>query len=132
MYGVLHSFLHENKDVLGDLSQYQYVLQHLQQLFLPTVSGFICYDDGCHLWKFVWNSNRQHYTETAERIYNMEIVVDKMGFKGKWCKKFCNPNKFSDLDRVSWKLVTSKIKFLVSATMVRALAFALQQLFFLN
>ena len=63
-------------------------------------TGYIVYDDGCHLNKFATNPVRSSLTQQiAETI----IVVDKMHFKGhtdEWCKQQCDPNNFSDLENV--------------------------------
>ena len=63
------------------------------------------YDDGCHLKKFATNPVRSTLTDTATRIQNMKIVVDKMHFKGhidQWCKHHCNPNDFDELQMVCY------------------------------
>ena len=64
---------------------------------------FICYDDGCHLRKYAHNSRRKDLTETTKRLAEIEIVVDKMHMSGhtdKWCKTYCDPNKFAKLEDV--------------------------------
>ena len=43
-------------------------------------------------------------TLTPERISEMNIVVDKLYFKGhvdKWCHENCNPYNFHELDNIS-------------------------------
>ena len=65
------------------------------------------YDDGCHLKKFATNPVRSILTDTAKRIRDMEIVVDKMHFRGhtdRWCKTHCNPNDFDQLQTVRFLL----------------------------
>ena len=50
----------------------------------------ICYDDGCHLRKYTRNPERSKVTSAAARLSEINIVVDKMHFKGHvddWCKK---------------------------------------------
>ena len=67
------------------------------------ITGYIVYDDGCHLKKFATNPVRSCLTPTAKKIAETTIVVDKMHFKGhidEWCKRHCNPNHFSDLENV--------------------------------
>jgi hypothetical protein len=64
---------------------------------------FLVYDDGCHLLKFATNPMRSGLTTTTQKIAQMTIVVDKMHFRGHvdpWCKAHCNPNDFSELDKV--------------------------------
>ena len=64
---------------------------------------FICYDDGCHLRKYAHNSTRKVLTETTKCLAEIEIVVDKMHVSGhtdKWCKTYCDPNKFTKLENV--------------------------------
>ena len=64
---------------------------------------FLCYDDGCHLRKFANNPVRSTLTDTTKRIAAMEIVIDKMHFKGHidpWCRRNCNPNDFDELKKV--------------------------------
>ena len=66
-------------------------------------SGFLVYDDGCHLKKFATNPVRSTLMDTASRIAAMEIVIDKMHFKGhtdQWCSRHCNPYDFDDLQKV--------------------------------
>ena len=65
--------------------------------------GFVCYDDGCHLRKFSRNPVRSSLTTTAVKIAELEIVIDRMHFKGhidSWCKQTCNPDNFSELIEV--------------------------------
>lgn len=53
-------------------------------------SGYICYDDGCHLRKFARNPTRKDVTPIAKQLASLEILVDKMHMAGhvdKWCKK---------------------------------------------
>ena len=64
--------------------------------------GVLCYDDGCHLKKYV--EKRKDLTETAKQLASYQIVVDKMHFRGhvdKWCQENCNPYKLHALDNVS-------------------------------
>ena len=64
---------------------------------------FLCYDDGCHLRKFANNPVRSTLTDTTKKIAAMEIVIDKMHFKGHiapWCRSNCNPNDFDELKKV--------------------------------
>ena len=66
----------------------------------------ICYDDGCHLRKFVQNPTRSNVTPTAQRLANMRIAVDKMHIKGHidpWCLANCDPRKIKELDEVGTK-----------------------------
>ena len=72
------------------------------------------YDDGCHLKKFATNPVRSTLTNTAKRIGSMEIVVDKMHFRGHvddWCKCNCNPNDFDELKIVSVHLFSSTLLY---------------------
>ena len=46
---------------------------------------------------------RSTLTDIARKITAMEVVVDKMHFKGhidQWCRCHCNPNDFDDLEKV--------------------------------
>ena len=64
---------------------------------------FLCYDDGSHLRKFANNSVRSTLTGMTKKITAMEIVIDKMHFKGHtdpWCRRNCNPNDFDELKKV--------------------------------
>lgn len=61
------------------------------------------YDDGCHLKKYAKNKVRCDLTDSAKRIAQMQIVIDKMHFKGhtdQWCRANCNPNDFDQLKKV--------------------------------
>jgi hypothetical protein len=54
----------------------------------------LCYDDGCHLRKYAQNPQRSCLSDTAMKLASVNIVIDKMHFKGyvdEWCKKNCNP-----------------------------------------
>ena len=64
----------------------------------------ICYDDGCHLLKYARRPERSSASTTATKLSIMNIVIDKMHFKGhvdNWCHKNCNPYSLSQLDNVS-------------------------------
>lgn len=66
-------------------------------------SEFLVYDDGCHLKKFATNPVRSALTETTEKIAGMDIVIDKMHFRGhvdQWCKHHCNPHDYDELQKV--------------------------------
>ena len=67
------------------------------------LTGYICYDDGCHLSKYATNPCRRDLTPTTQAISQMSIVIDKMHMAGHvdaWCKENCDPHKFRDLDKV--------------------------------
>ena len=73
------------------------------EIYTFTSAGFICYDDGCHLRKFATNPKRINRTSTATRMASLEIVVDKLHFKGHvdaWCHQHCDPYKFPELEKV--------------------------------
>lgn len=66
-------------------------------------SDHICYDDGCHLRKFVQNPQRCNITPTATKLSQIRIAVDKMHIKGHtdpWCLANCDPRKIPELDHV--------------------------------
>ena len=68
-----------------------------------SITGFICYDDGCHLKKYASHSTRKGLTPIAARLSEVNIVIDKLHFKGhvdKWCHEHCNPYKFEELNQV--------------------------------
>ena len=68
----------------------------------------IVYDDACHLKKYCINPVRKSLTPVAERLGEMDMVVDKMHFRNhvdSWCKANCNPYDLSDLDGVSSNLL---------------------------
>ena len=72
--------------------------------FIIVSIEFICYDDGCHLRKFAQHSSRKDVTPTAQRLCNVNIVVDKLHMEGhtdKWCMANCDPRLFPELDNVS-------------------------------
>ena len=76
-------------------------------VFCPNnlITGFLCYDDGCHSKKYASNPARASQTPTAIRLASLNIVIDKMHFKGhtdQWCHQNCNPYSFRELDNVSW------------------------------
>lgn len=64
---------------------------------------YICYDDGCHLRKYVQNPKRSHLTCTAEKMASLSIYVDKLHIKGhtdSWCLANCDPREVDDLKGV--------------------------------
>ena len=66
-------------------------------------TGFVCYDDGCHLKRYASHQARKELTPTAQRLSKMNIVVDKLHFRGhvdKWCQEHCNPYTFEELNEV--------------------------------
>jgi len=72
-------------------------------VFLSTLIDHICYDDGCHLHKFVQNPTRSSLTPTAEKLAKITITVGKMHIKGHadpWCLANCDFRKFKELDKV--------------------------------
>ena len=77
----------------------------MNSIFHFQFAEFICYDDGCHLRKYATNPKRINQTSTATRMASIEIVVDKLHFKGHvdaWCHQHCDPYKFPELEKV-WK-----------------------------
>ena len=49
------------------------------------------------------NTKRANQTVTAARITSINIVIDKMHFRGHtdtWCRENCDPHKFKELDKV--------------------------------
>lgn len=71
--------------------------------YFPT-TGFVCYDDGCHLKRYASHSDRRKLTPITMRLSSaISIVVDKMHFRGhtdKWCQEHCNPYLFDELKEV--------------------------------
>ena len=68
---------------------------------------FLIYDDGCHLKRYAQNPERSQQTETVKFISNLNIVIDKMHFKGhvdSWCKTHCNPYTFDILNNVIFEI----------------------------
>ena len=61
------------------------------------------YDDGCHLKKYATNPSWSAVTPVATQLACLQIVVDRMHFKGHtdpWCHENCDPNKVKDLHKV--------------------------------
>lgn len=80
----------------------QVVLGSIKSSTLNTIE-YICYDDGCHLQKYAQNPCRRDLTSTTQILCKLAIVIDKMHMAGHvdtWCKKTCDPQLFSDLDKV--------------------------------
>ena len=75
----------------------------LRAIHLFLISGFICYDDGCHLRKYARSVKRSTVSPAATALANVEIVVDKLHMRGhtdKWCAENCDPHKFEELNDV--------------------------------
>lgn len=102
VYGSIHSLLQLNPAQTSKLSKHSHLVCYgiySHDLF----SEFLVYDDGCHLRKFSTNPVRSTLTEPARKLASLEIVIDKMHFKGHtdaWCIRHCNPNNFSQLEKV--------------------------------
>ena len=87
----------------------------IYSVLLP--SEYICYDDGCHLRKYACNPIRKDSTVTAEKISQMNIVVDKMHMAGhvdSWCKEHCDPRKFEELNEVHVRTCTMYLHVILS------------------
>lgn len=72
-------------------------------MYLYVSTEYICYDDGCHLRKFVQSAKRRKLTPTAEKLASLSIYVDKLHIKGHtdpWCLENCDPRKVDDLEGV--------------------------------
>ena len=70
---------------------------------LNSIPEFLVYDDGCHLRKFATNPVRRSLTDTTQKIAAMEIVIDRMHFRGhadEWCRQHCDPYHFVELEEV--------------------------------
>lgn len=89
-------------------------LQYLNKLLLHlfyfkhSPSDIICYDDACHLKRFVQNPKRCSKTTVATRLNEMEILCDRFHFKNHtdvWCRTHCNPNKSNNLQVTLTKFV---------------------------
>ena len=114
VYGYLYSFVFDNPistSSLGKIMIITYLTSitdesrpytvHKQMLFSFTET--VCYDDGCHLKRYVCNSSRRAVTTTAGRLASLNYVIDRMHFKGHidpWCHQHCDPNKFKELESV--------------------------------
>ncbi|XP_044168316.1 uncharacterized protein LOC122952504 [Acropora millepora] len=75
----------------------------------------ICYDDACHLKKYCMNPKRKCLTAVAERLANMDMVIDKMHFRNhvdNWCKTNCNPYDRKDLDGVDTEVCEQTFSWL--------------------
>ena len=84
------------------VQHYRYIIIVILLLFFS--SETVCYDDGCHLKKYATNTSRINLTPTAAHIASLNIVVDKMHFKGhtdSWCHENCNPYQLKELDEVN-------------------------------
>ena len=76
----------------------------------------MCYDDGCHLKKYATNPKRANHTATAQKIASMNIVINKLHYKGHtdaWCKKHCDPYKFDDLKKVCASMAYQRIVYVM-------------------
>ena len=59
------------------------------------------------------HSERCSQTPTAQQLAQLNIVVDKMHFKGHvdpWCKKHCNPYEHKELDKASAAAASTSTK----------------------
>ena len=132
VYGLLHAFLQQNKDFtekISELLDMQYNVQIIKKFvsiapkiitmlsilhYLFHSIEYLCYDDGCHLKRYAMNPKRANQTPTTTLISSMNIVIDKMHFRGHtdaWCKQNCDPYKFSDLTQVYSCNLLADLKF---------------------
>ena len=61
--------------------------------------------------KYATNPKWADHTATAKRIASMNIVIDKLHYKGHtdaWCKKHYDPYKFDDLNKVCDSILYTK------------------------
>ena len=49
--------------------------------FVFFITEFISYDDACHLKKYAQNSVRRNITRTAQKMAEMEMIVDRFHVK---------------------------------------------------
>ena len=85
------------------------------------LAGTLCYDDRCHLKKYALNPTRKEITPTAARLAALNIVVDKMHFKGhtdSWCHDHCNPYNLRELDKVSSTLLVLVVQHTMSCLII--------------
>ena len=71
---------------------------------LTICTGYICYDDGCHLARFSKRPARCSVSTESKLIADKDIVIDKMHMRGhvdSWCKEHCDPHKKQDLINVT-------------------------------
>ena len=62
------------------------------------------YDDAYHLKKYACNPSRRDCTETSKRLASLDIVVDKLHFRGHvdaWCHQNCDPYKIDQHKQVT-------------------------------
>ena len=103
----IQSFIKMHSACLALMRKVNYMSIMSQNTYF-TVLECICYDDGCHLRRFAQNPVRRDVTATSKVIANLEIVIDRLHFKGHtddWCKRNCNPDSLPLLQNVSIKLI---------------------------
>lgn len=106
VYALLHTFFLRTAGLLRTSVSKGCMLSRIKICCLHmsfSIAEYVCYDDGCHLKKYVMNPIRVKKTETASRLASTKIVIDKLHFKGHtdaWCKEHCDPYKFKDLNEV--------------------------------
>ena len=73
-------------------------------IIILLILEIICYDDGCHLYKYATNPRRSQLTPLTRRIANLKIVIDRLHFSGHidtWCRAHCNPYNLEELCEVN-------------------------------
>ena len=102
VYGALHDSFTTHPSLSDSLSMLIGQMQKQINNFIHT--GFIYYDDGCHLRHYANNPFRRDLSPIAKKLATIETVIDKMhmaGYTDEWCFEHCNPRSFKDLDNVS-------------------------------
>ena len=77
------------------------------------ITEFIYYDDACHLKKYAQNSVCRNITWAAQKMAEMEMIVDCFHFKNhvdRWCKE--QHRQVSSREQVvTWKRSCSKERY---------------------
>jgi len=111
VYASLHGFIHANFDNTQTLGMFLGSEGRHWLYYSYATIDILCYDDGCHLRRYARNCARSQVTQATSKLASLNIVIDKLHFKGhtdSWCHSNCNPYDVKELDEVNAHWCRSK------------------------
>ena len=103
------------RELFGSESISQVVLFYLDLIDKSSseLPGIFCYDDACHLKKFLINRKIETLSERGKQLSNKTHLIDKFhiyNHKDPYCLKNCNPYDYKEMDKLN-SVVCEEINF---------------------